>query len=76
MDDLYVAPVLLQVLGDEPTVATVRLVLAAQQATVGNYILRYGGADKPAFDDGVKLGHVLIPGYVAFAITVQQGVGG
>jgi len=76
MNDFNVAPVPLQVLGDEPAVAPFRLGLAAQQATVRDYILRDGGADQPAFDDGVKLGHVLIPGYVAFPVAVQQGVGG
>ena len=48
MDDLDVAPVLLKMLGKEPAVAPFGLILAAQEATVSDYILRDGGPNKAA----------------------------
>jgi hypothetical protein len=75
MYDFDVAPMPVEVFGNQTAVAVFGFVFAAQQAAIDDYIVWDGGLDEAALNRGVEMGFVNVPGYALLSICVQQRVG-
>ena len=72
MDNFDVSPMLFQILGYEPPMASVRLVLAAQQASVGDNLFRNRRLNSPLAHKRNEAILVGCPFTTPFPVVVQQ----
>lgn len=72
MDNFNVAPMLFQVLGDKPSMAAVRFILAAKQASVFDDLFRNGFFDPPLTHKRAKAYFIGLPIATSIPVVVQQ----
>lgn len=61
MDDLNATPVIVEVIGHNPAMAVLRLILAAQQTAVRYDFLRHNILDVPLTQERTESGFVCLP---------------
>src|SRR5947209_3978910 len=76
MGDINVAPVLFEILRHQSPVTVVRLILAAEQAALGNRLLRYRFLDAPLLHQVEKAKLVGLPVGTLLPVLVEHLLGG